>query len=534
MKRKLISVGIALMLVLSFSLVTAGPAEAVTPPLDREAAILAAADRLVEMQNLDGGFAWKVESLATTGPGGSATNTLGITAMGILKGHELLDKTEYETALAKAYSFAYTTSDCKRFPDVTFLIGLAEKASDDASLLAAIDDEVTETTVTAQSILDLAKDRWDARLSDLGAGDPVVMADFVLSVRGTLAFWDLEAAVKAALALEAHFTGYEEQALAIAEVMYDNLQPESTYYFDIEDTADVFYALALSGAIEGFSELGAYPTITRTMTGLLITNQYVGDVGGYWDQGGGATSDEESVQASAYAVMALIAQGDVDALAAAKKGADWFVNIQTETGGWYPGYVGATLENLEVDSEAAWALTTAIDLRDMYIHLPDGWSLISPDRAWSGWDTVDAELTLTYAYDEGEGVMAFRAPEQGALPPLTALYVKTNGGGWIMADYPVDDLGMYTTDLKVGWNLIGIPETNAATGAVLSPLRYGAGSEIALATLASQGGYNPSGVNFYQNMTGEWIEIELPTLHPFDGYWVCMNVAKEFGVVVVE
>lgn len=55
MKRKIFSVLLALVLVLSFSLVTAVPAGAATVA-EQEAAVVAAADRLVDVQNTDGGF----------------------------------------------------------------------------------------------------------------------------------------------------------------------------------------------------------------------------------------------------------------------------------------------------------------------------------------------------------------------------------------------------------------------------------------------------------------------------------------------
>ncbi|GAH06886.1 unnamed protein product [marine sediment metagenome] len=58
---------------------------------------------------------------------------------------------------------------------------------------------------------------------------------------------------------------------------------------------------------------------------------------------------------------------------------------------------------------------------------------------------------------------------------------------------------------------------------------------LALATLASQGNYNPSGANFCESMLNPlWGDPFDEVLHPFDGYWAYMNVAKEFGVVVVE
>ncbi len=186
-----------------------------------------------------------------------------------------------------------------------------------------------------------------------------------------------------------------------------------------------------------------------------------------------------------------------------------------------------------------WLLTEGgdpiADVYSEYISLPDDWSLISPDRAWSDWEAMGA--TLIYSYGPAWGT-----PEQGSLiSPLDALYIKTIGGGMMGVNYPEDDLGMFTTNLEVGWNLIGLPETYAGNGFrdLLSPLRYGAGDETALATLVSQGNYNPSGDSFYQATLGpaDWnTELNglLPDLYYFDGYWAYMNVAKEFGVIVVE
>ncbi len=375
MKRKILSVLLALVLLCSLSLVTAVPAAAATTA-DYNAAVIKAADRIVSQQNDDGSFDWRSDGDPATG---ATTNTQGITAMGILKAYKLNPKSDYRVALAKLYSYVEITvpiwewdgtkwketggKGVDSFPDVTFLIDLANVATEDTSLLEAIQAEVPDTT--AIDIATLAQTRWDNRVLYLGEttqpsnGTATTMAEFIMEVRsGELAFWDLEAGVKAALVLETHFgTGYGAQAEAIAAVMYANLEFESLYYFNIEDTSTGYYTLALSGAIEAFSELGIHPDMARTMTGQLIAFQ---NEAGYWDEKEGG--DTESVQSTAYAVMALVAQGDTDALVAAQSGSDWLVDTQDETGGWDPCWVGTDttgVENLEVDSEAAWALYEA-------------------------------------------------------------------------------------------------------------------------------------------------------------------------------
>jgi len=357
LKKKIFSIFFVLVLVCSFSLVTAVPVGAVVPTVpDRETAILAAADRLVETQNTDGGFDWVFDDNPASD---SATNCLGITAMGILKAHELEDKATYETALAKAYGYAKVNTARYVYPDVTYLVWLADAAAADASLLDAIIAEVPGTTI--QDIRTLAESIWTTRMAGGPYGtdglglDAAGRAVKELEARATagyggLGFWDLEAAVKAALAL-----GLDADAQAIAGVMYANLQSGAPYYFDITDTSTICYVLALSGTIEAFLEVGVYPTMARTMTDQLIAFQ---DEAGYWDEVA-APMWYESVQSTAYAVMALVAQDDPDALVAAQSGSDWLVGRQTVDGGWNPIEKDYFVENLEVNSEVAWALATA-------------------------------------------------------------------------------------------------------------------------------------------------------------------------------
>ena len=347
---------------------------------DYATAVLNAADRLVDEQNPDGGFRMWIKEI----PPGTylRTHNIGVTAIGILKAHELQDKTEYETALAKSYKFVEdhkpgwiedpkdatkwkeVPSGVNSWPDIHFLIGLAEDADSDSSLLAAIQSEVPGATVS--DIVALAKYRWDDRLVHYGAVYPNVdgtatsMAERLVEVRvpkwASLIPWDLEAAVKSALALHEKYPedGYLEQAQDIANVIYDCIFVEDPPYLDVNDPEERCYTLGLAGAIEAFTEAGLYPQETHELKSRLIL--YQNEVG-FWDASD--LSDQESVQSTAYAVMALLAQGDDDALTSALKGVNWLVDTQDELGGWDPSSLESGDENLEVDGEAAWAIARA-------------------------------------------------------------------------------------------------------------------------------------------------------------------------------
>jgi len=179
--------------------------------------------------------------------------------------------------------------------------------------------------------------------------------------------------------------------------------------------------------------------------------------------------------------------------------------------------------SLNVDAEP-WLLREGGDSYDKTLSLPTGWSIVSPDAELESWVAVDAE-ELMYAYGGGGFRTSF------VLDSVTPMFIKTEAGGGIGFNYVEDSRGIFTTDLEAGWNLVGIPETNATAEAILSPIRLGTNNEVALATLASQGNYNPSGFSFYESMLNQGGVI--PSLYPNDGYWAYMNVAKEFGVVVV-
>lgn len=337
-----------------------------------EQAILAAADRIILGQNDDGGFDWDL----IEGDGTSYTN-LGISAIGVLKAYKLDPRSSFKTSLAEAYMYAVDNppgwiqdgtkwkedpNGVNSWPDVTFMLELARAAAKDSSLLSEIG------TLTGDTVSDMAayaKFLWDGRVNHMGntfptetGGSATAMAEYLRDARslGTafpgIVPWDIEEAVKAALALEDYYSepDYGLQAIELAEFIHDYIYG-ATDYFDHTDSNEVCYTLGLAGALEAFTEAGVHTTEASDLKTRLIDYQ---KTDGSWQE---SDSDPEYiVQPTAYAIMALLAQGDVDAQASAYLGVEWLISAQETAGGW----LEASYEYPELDSEAAWALFNSI------------------------------------------------------------------------------------------------------------------------------------------------------------------------------
>lgn len=368
-----IVLSVLLILSLLFASVPVRQANAAGVVRDQESAILLAADHLVELQNSDGGFGWK---LPLPDEPISYTNVLGITSLGILKANEFQNKDTYETALASAYDYAVdkspvyawsggkfieTTKGVDSSPDITFLIWLAQAAAGDATLLTAVNN-LQDPDITVEDIAALAKTRWDSKILYFGStsetdpdGTAASMAQRLLDERlkagPAIGIWDLELSVKAALALDSYFPaqGYAQQAEDMTEVLFAAVDTGS--YFSSTDTSQADYVLGLTAAIEAFAETGLHLDKAAELKTILLDLQ---QADGSWNYYGAAPASQ-SVQSTAYALMALNSLGGVEEMTAARKGADWLVKNQNSDGSWF-AEGGAGDEFLEVDSEAAWAL----------------------------------------------------------------------------------------------------------------------------------------------------------------------------------
>ena len=335
-------------------------------------AVLDAADRIILGQNDDGGFDWDL----IEGDSTSYTN-LGISAIGVLKAYKLDPRSSFKTSLAEAYMYAVNNAPgwvqdgtkwkedpngVNSWPDVTFILELARAAAKDSSLLSEIG------TLTGDTVSDMAayaKFLWDDRVNHMGnpwpeetGGSVTAMATYLRDDRLSgptpligIVPWDIEEAVKAALALEDYYSeiDYGLQATELATFIYDYIYTDN--YFNIQDSNVVCYTIGLTGALEAFTEAGVYSVKASEIKGLLIGYQ---KSDGSWQESD--TDLQYIVQPTAYAIMALLAQGDVDAQASAYLGVEWLISAQEDEGGW----LEAGDEYPELNSEAAWALFNSI------------------------------------------------------------------------------------------------------------------------------------------------------------------------------
>ena len=176
-----------------------------------------------------------------------------------------------------------------------------------------------------------------------------------------------------------------------------------------------------------------------------------------------------------------------------------------------------------------WLLTFDLegDTYDKTLALKDGWTLLSVDKAVSGpaWEGE----ALAYKYTPTSGfVDAYLAD----LQPLTAIFVKTVGGGGVGFNYLEGAPAIDSKNLEAGWNLIGSPGSISAD-ALLAQLRYvtvGTQQIVGLTSLVAPGEYNVHGTDFDVPTLTDNHWNNLPSLDPFDGYWASMEAAEAFEV----
>ena len=152
---------------------------------------------------------------------------------------------------------------------------------------------------------------------------------------------------------------------------------------------------------------------------------------------------------------------------------------------------------------------------------------------------ADTKTILAYKYipGTGEGTGYQQVTLATLLTSVDAFYVKTDGGGGVGINYSSAAPGVVTKNLVEGWNTISCAdETDAYT--LLTPMRYvltGQQQATGLTNLIGQGSCNQFTESISKTLVtdAEWTLLKLHKLElsPFDGYWVYMNAAKEFGVI---
>jgi hypothetical protein len=276
----------------------------------------AGALRLVSTQNNDGGWDWTSTPDTDSSLGiPSPANTIGVTALGMLRTYKHITNQAYLDSSIKSYELLLANSSTRiRGSDITFLVELSE--------------------ITGNSIYaDLAKTRWDADVVTYGT-DATGFANFLVTNRSGAkwAAWDINLTVVGLDALNRYFPGqgYDSQAIEMAEVAHTTIAGITT--------ADTSYTLAVAGAIETYVLTGLYSADITTLVADLLATQVADG------------SFESDIQSTAYAIISLdkVGANSQQIMAAA----NFLSSVQQVSG----GYVDAWGEYTEVDSEATQAI----------------------------------------------------------------------------------------------------------------------------------------------------------------------------------
>jgi hypothetical protein len=290
-------------------------------------AIFDGADRLVETQNNDGTWEWdNPDTDKTDGPG--ASNTYGVTAMGLLGAYKVTGNEAYLDA-------AKITADV-----------LVAKATDESdgnfysqdieflARLGAITGDSTYST-KASEIMSHFMTQGNRYCSDDGC-TAEELADFYAGRFPTpddsgLTEWQLSSWVRAA-----DLTGNSNWADEMVSEIADDV---ATEYFNISNPNQDYYSLGLSGVLDA--------TGNDQIAQKLLEIQ--GEDGGW-----SSNNPEGSVQDTAYAIIALIKEKDSVNDSAITAAVNWLKEHQDETGGWKND---KDVENTELTSEALWAIS---------------------------------------------------------------------------------------------------------------------------------------------------------------------------------
>jgi len=318
-------------------------------------ALQAGADRLVSLQNDDGGWDWELDDGDPTNV--SPQNTIGPIGIGLAQAHLHTGDSDHYAALQKVG---------------TFLLSKTTFSGTDGILAAQLDKIFGVTTYT-----EYVNTNFYDKLANntyVGSSGTYSTSSYIQYIRNVrsgksanLAAWDLGYGLVGAA--ECGVTGTELQ------YWIDGVKAEINELDDYTDTPETmsYFTLGLAGALYGLSHVnedidptsGYYADATNIgdlFDGLLALQNSSG--GFVWHPDYTLENDQnENSQATAYALLALDEYDRANYLDEMHAAADYMLGIQLATGGWdnYPavGTYEASGENNEVTAEAMWAISVA-------------------------------------------------------------------------------------------------------------------------------------------------------------------------------
>jgi hypothetical protein len=431
--------------------------------IDVQPALQAGGDRLMALQNDDGGWDWPLDNgdPAT----GSALNTVGPIAKG----------------LAEAYSVTGDAAQLAALGDAgSLLLSKTSFSTSDGYLAAALDEVFGGNTYVSY----IKTNFYDALAAGTYDRDGTTYTteeyvNFVRNYRSgqsaNLAAWDVGMGLVSAASCGV--TGTELQYWidgAKAEINeLDDYDDESNvmYYFS-EGLAGALYGLAFVGEdiapVEGYYAGAA--NIGELFDALAALQNPNGGI--IWHPDYTLEDDQnEGTQKTAYSILAFNEydrNAYLDNIIAA---ADYLMSIQLPTGGWdnYPavGSYEASGENNEITAEALWGIAVAYDLP-----LTEAWVCETGDCGHPGAEFASIQDALDMVVEGG--VVNVLPGVYAESPNITkAVTVQGTVGGDFSLPVPLSDsqengkwyVDRYAPDAFESYNFNGEPVLRQAVGA---------------------------------------------------------------------
>lgn len=295
-------------------------------------------DRLTALQNDDGGWDWPLDD---GNPGStSPRNTVGPTAMGLAKAYRATGDAGHLTALGKAGSLLLTKTN--------------NFSPSDGYLAVELDNIFGVTTYSSHVMTNFYNPLAAGTYDRNGAGTLYDTAGYVSWIRTTragqgipnLAAWDIGIGLYAAGLSGAGTSAW----IAGTKGEIDELDGDDSY--DVVGLAGAILGLASVG--EGFDPTAGEHAAASNMSDLAnILADYQLSTGGFTWNSNYLGSGDETVQETAYSLLALNEFDRAFYWGNITSAAEYLSSVQLLTGGW-ENYLGNG-ENNELTGEALWA-----------------------------------------------------------------------------------------------------------------------------------------------------------------------------------
>ncbi len=310
---------------------------AMATPATLQTAMQAGGDRLVSLQNNDGGWDWPLDDGDPAND--SPLNTIGPIGMGLAEAYLATGSTTQQAALTTAGNFllaktAFSPSDGYLAAQLDAVFGVSTYS---AHVQTNFYDKLANGTYNREGTLyDTAS--YVQRIRDIRSGD-----------YANLAAWDIAIGVVGAAAVGADTSAW----LAGTKAELDEI--DAGKWYDVLGLAGAVYALSVVDEDYDTTD-GAFASAANLSELAEALEACQIDGGGFsWNEAV-LTTGNEAIQETAYAMLALNAYDSTEYEATILGAGDFLLNVQIATGGW--GYYDGTSENNEVTGEALWALST--------------------------------------------------------------------------------------------------------------------------------------------------------------------------------